>query len=107
MRPGLVLLPWVYVLRCRDGTLYTGAALDLKRRLDEHAAGRASKYTRSRLPVVLVFRRRLGTWSEALRLEHRIKQLSRAEKLRLIGAAARRRAGRLWPVGRRRGGGSR
>jgi len=77
-------MPAVYLLRCRDGTLYTGAAKDLERRLAEHRAGRAARYTRSRLPVELVWSRELPTWSEALREEHRIKALTRAGKLALV-----------------------
>ena len=73
------------MLRCRDGSLYTGAAKRLEPRIEEHCRGRASKYTRARLPVVLVWSRRVRTWSAALREEHRIKTLTRAEKLRLAG----------------------
>lgn len=77
-------MPFVYILRCRDGTLYTGAAKDLAARLRTHQAGRASRYTRARLPVVLVWSRRVRTWSRALREEHRIKRLSRREKQALF-----------------------
>ncbi len=78
-------MPFVYILRCRDGSLYTGATLDLARRVDQHRAGRASRYTRARLPVALAWHRRVRTWSAALREEHRIKALPRAAKLNLIG----------------------
>jgi putative endonuclease len=77
-------MPFVYLLRCRDGSLYTGAAVDRDRRLAEHRAGRASRYTRARLPVELVWSRELPTWSEALREEARIKSLPRLQKLRLV-----------------------
>lgn len=77
-------MPWVYVLRCGDGSLYTGAAKDLERRLAQHEAGQASRYTRARLPVALVHARRLRTWGGALTAEHRFKQLRRADKERLI-----------------------
>jgi putative endonuclease len=77
----------VYVLRCRDGSLYTGAAKDLERRLGEHAAGRASRYTRSRLPVALIWSRRVHSWSAALRTEAWIKGLHRHEKDALVGGA--------------------
>jgi len=83
-------LPFVYILRCRDGSLYTGVAKDLEQRLERHRAGKASKYTRSRLPIVLVWKRRLGTWSRCLVEEIRIKSLSRAEKEALLGSRARR-----------------
>ena len=74
----------VYILRCRDGSLYTGVAKDLERRVGEHQAGSASKYTRARRPVVLVWSRSVRTWPRALRLEYRIKQLDRSEKLALV-----------------------
>jgi putative endonuclease len=78
-------VPFVYLLRCRDGSLYTGAALELARRVEEHRTGRASRYTRSRLPVELVWSVEVATWSEALREERRIKSLKRAEKELLLG----------------------
>jgi putative endonuclease len=77
-------MPFVYMLRCRDGSLYTGAAKDLPARLARHQEGLASRYTRSRLPVALVWSRRVRTWPRALRLEWQIKALSRAEKEALI-----------------------
>jgi putative endonuclease len=80
-------LPWIYVLRCRDGSLYTGATKDLARRVTQHEAGKASKYTRARLPVKLVWTRRVRTWGKALVEEFRLKQLSRAEKLKLLTSA--------------------
>lgn len=72
------------MLRCGDGSLYTGITLDLERRLAQHRAGRASRYTRSRLPVELVWSREVETWSAALREEARIKRLSRAGKEALL-----------------------
>ena len=77
-------MPFVYLLRCGDGTLYAGAAVDLERRLGEHRAGRASRYTRSRLPVELAWSAEVATWSEALREEARLKTLRRPEKERLL-----------------------
>jgi len=77
-------VPFVYLLRCRDGTLYAGAAADLDKRLREHRAGRASRYTRARLPVELAWSAEVETWSAALREEARIKGLSRAAKERLL-----------------------
>jgi putative endonuclease len=70
----------VYVARCRDGTLYTGVTTDLERRLAEHNAGRGCAYTRSRLPVTLVYYEPVDDRSRALRREYAIKQLARAEK---------------------------
>ena len=79
-------MPFVYILRCRDGSLYTGATLSLERRLEQHASGSASRYTRSRLPVKLVWSRRTRTWSRALQEERRIKSLARADKETLVAA---------------------
>lgn len=82
-------MPFVYILRCRDGSLYTGAARDVARRVLEHQAGTASKYTRARLPVTLAWSQRVRDWPRALRLEWRIKRLDRAQKLALVGGARR------------------
>ena len=79
------------MLRCRDGSLYTGIAKDLAQRLERHHLGQASKYTRSRLPLVLVWKRRLMTWSRALKEELRIKALTRAQKEELLAAPVRLR----------------
>lgn len=79
-------MPFVYLLRCRDGSLYAGAAKDLTRRLAEHSGGRASRYTRSRLPVALVWWREMDSWSDALREEARLKRLDRAAKDDLASA---------------------
>jgi len=77
------------VLRCRDGTLYTGATNDLARRLLRHAAGKGARYTRSRLPAVLVHAEPAADRSAALRREAAVKRLSRAEKLALVAAGGR------------------
>jgi len=77
-------LAWVYILRCRDGSLYTGWTNDLERRLDMHHSGKASRYTASRLPVELAVAWRMADRSAAMREEARIKRLTRAGKLRLI-----------------------
>ena len=78
----------MYILSCRDGSFYTGAAKDLAGRLRRHQAGRASRYTRARLPVALVWSRRVRSWGRALREEHRIKQLSRAQKQELVAGTS-------------------
>jgi putative endonuclease len=78
---------WVYILRCRDGSLYTGWSSDLQRRLARHRAGTASRYTASRLPVELVYEAELDGRGAAMREEARIKALDRAAKLALIDAA--------------------
>ena len=75
---------YVYLLRCADGTLYTGFTNDLARRLAAHNAGRGAKYTRGRRPVELVYWESFSNKSSALRRECAIKRLSRAEKLSLI-----------------------
>ncbi len=74
----------VYVLRCGDGTLYTGITNDLARRLARHRAGTASAYTRSRLPVRLVYREAQPSRSRALRREAAVKRMPRAAKLILV-----------------------
>ena len=81
-------MPVVYILRCSDGTLYSGAAKDLNRRLRQHQEGKASSYTAVRRPVDLVWFREVEDWGAALREEHRLKKLDRAGKLALIGLAA-------------------
>jgi len=76
----------VYLLRCRDGSLYTGITNDLARRLAAHRAGKGSAYTRSRRPLRLVYRELARGRSAALRREAAIKRLTREEKLELIRA---------------------
>lgn len=80
----LTSVAYVYLLRCADGSLYCGWATDLPRRVREHQAGTASRYTRSRLPVELVWSKPAASRSEALREEARIKDLTRAQKRRLL-----------------------
>lgn len=75
---------WVYILRCRDGTLYTGSTSDVDRRAAAHNSGRGAKYTRGRGPVEVVYREECAGKSAALRREYAIKSLTRAEKLALI-----------------------
>lgn len=75
---------YVYILRCSDGSLYTGYTVDLEKRLITHNKGKASKYTRGRLPVELVYYEKFSNQSEALKREYAIKQLERAEKLKMI-----------------------
>jgi putative endonuclease len=77
---------WVYMLRCADGSLYTGWCADLERRLGEHRSGRASRYTASRLPVEIAYASALESRTAARREEARIKSLTRREKLVLIDA---------------------
>lgn len=77
---------YTYILKCADGTLYTGWTNDLDRRLAAHNAGKGGKYTRSRRPVSLIYYETYDTKEEAMRREWAIKQLSREEKLELIGS---------------------
>ena len=74
----------VYLLRCSDGSLYTGITNDLPKRLKAHAAGKASRYTRSRLPVKVAYSEPQTNKSAALKREAAIKKLRRAEKDRLV-----------------------
>ncbi|HZZ84857.1 MAG TPA: GIY-YIG nuclease family protein [Anaeromyxobacteraceae bacterium] len=78
------------MLRCQDGTLYTGATVDLEKRVERHACGKGARYTRSRLPVKLVYREAVEDRSAALRREAAIKRLTRAEKLALVRRRTRR-----------------
>jgi putative endonuclease len=78
---------WVYLLRCRDASLYTGWTVDLERRVAHHQAGLASRYTASRLPVQLELAIPMSDRTAARREEARIKRLSRAAKLALVTAA--------------------
>ena len=85
MKPDEPGTSWiVYILQCNDGTLYTGITNDLPRRLEQHNAGTASRYTRSRLPVELVYHELQESQSHALKRELAVKALSRQEKESLI-----------------------
>ncbi len=77
---------WVYMLRCRDGSLYTGWSTDVQRRLARHRAGKASSYTASRRPVELALALPMADRAAAMREEARIKALDRPAKLALIEA---------------------
>ncbi len=75
---------YVYILRCRDDTLYTGITDDVPRRLDVHNSGKGAKYTRGRGPVTLCYQEQQESYSAALKREYAIKQLPRQDKLALI-----------------------
>ena len=77
---------FVYILECADGTLYTGMTNDIERRLDQHNAGTAARYTRARTPVKLVYQEKSENRSTALKREYAIKQLTRKQKDQLITA---------------------
>lgn len=74
----------VYILECADRTFYCGYTIDLKKRLAFHNKGKASKYTRARLPVKMIYSKKCPNKSAALKLEYKIKQLKRKEKEELI-----------------------
>ena len=85
---GVMTEAWVYLLRCRDGSLYTGWTVDIERRLSRHRAGTASRYTASRLPVALEIAIPMPDRTAARREEARIKRLSRAAKLAMLASQA-------------------
>lgn len=76
---------FVYILRCRDGSLYTGIAKDLERRMREHSSGKGSRYVRTRRPFRLVYSEEAPDMSAALKRENEIKRLPRWEKAALAG----------------------
>ena len=78
---------WVYILRCADGTLYTGSTDDVDRRAAAHNSGRGAKYTRGRGPVAVVYREECPDKSAALKREAAIKRLTRPQKLALLAAS--------------------
>lgn len=78
---------YTYMLRCADGSLYTGWSNHLKKRVEAHQQGKGGKYTRSRLPVELVYFETFTTKEEAMQREYAIKQLTRIQKLKLVETA--------------------
>lgn len=74
----------VYVLRCADGTLYTGISNDVARRVDLHNQGRGARYTRGRLPVRLVYQEEAGSRAAATRREAAVKRMPRTAKIQLV-----------------------
>ena len=74
----------LYILRCGDGSLYTGIALDVEARLTRHRQGTGAKYTRGRGPLELVYQEACGDHSTALKREYEIKSLTRREKMKLL-----------------------
>lgn len=75
---------YVYILQCKDGTLYTGSTDDVQRRLAVHNSGKGAKYTRGRLPVEVVYAEVCESYSAALKREYAVKQLTRIQKLEMI-----------------------
>ena len=76
---------WVYILRCSDGTLYTGWTNNMEKRIAAHNKGTGSKYTRGRIPVELIFKEEFETKEEAMSRETVIKSFKRSEKLMIAG----------------------
>jgi putative endonuclease len=79
----------VYVLLCRDNSLYTGFTTDIKRRIQDHSEGKGSKYVRSKLPVKLIYSEEFKTKSEALKRERQIKGWKREKKIRILKLGVR------------------
>ena len=75
---------YLYILRCKDDTLYTGITTDVEKRLEAHRSGKGAKYTRGRGPLELVYRETCGSHSAALKRELEVKALPREEKRKLI-----------------------
>lgn len=87
-------MPWqVYILRCGDGSLYTGIARDAEKRLAQHRAGRGARYTRGRGPLAIVYLEGAGSHGEALRREAGIRRLGRAGKEALVAGFSPRATG--------------
>ena len=81
-------MPTVYIVRCADGTLYTGYAVDVEQRCAAHNQGRGARYTAGRRPVSVVYAEPCASISDALKREHALKRLKRAEKEALIARGA-------------------
>lgn len=75
---------YVYIVECKDGSLYTGWTTNIEKRIEKHNQGKGAKYTRARYPVVLKYFEKFSLKKEALQREYYIKQMSREEKLKLI-----------------------
>lgn len=75
---------YVYIVRCSDDTLYTGIAKDIDNRINQHNKGRGARYTKTRLPVELVYSEKLPAYTDAMKREREIKKFTRARKLKLI-----------------------
>ena len=78
------LIWYLYILRCCDGTLYTGITTDVEKRLETHRSGKGAKYTRGRGPLELVYRETCGSHSDALKREMAVKRLTRTQKEAMI-----------------------
>lgn len=81
---------FLYILKCSDGSLYTGIAKDIERRFKMHMAGKASRYTRTRRPLEILYREACGSRTQALVRECKVKALPKEKKLALVGVGPRR-----------------
>ncbi len=81
---------YLYILRCKDDTLYTGITTDVEKRLEAHRSGKGAKYTRGRAPLELVYREPCGNHSVALKREWEVKGLTRSEKQKLVEGYSKR-----------------
>jgi len=77
-------MPWLYILKCTDGSYYTGTTLDLERRISEHQSGMPGSYTFDRRPVEIVFSEEFFSWPEAINREIQVKKWSRRKKEALM-----------------------
>lgn len=75
---------YIYIVQCKDGTLYTGYTNNIEARIKKHNSGKGAKYTKTRRPVILVYQEGYETKSEAMKREYEIKKFTRAQKLQLI-----------------------
>ena len=78
----------LYLLLCKGGVFYTGIALDVAKRYQQHAVGKGAKFTRANPPSEILFQRKIGSLSDALKLEHQVKKLPKAKKLSFLQALA-------------------
>ena len=79
---------YLYMVRCRDGSLYTGIATDVENRLADHRANKGAKYLRGRGPLKLVFKKRIGEKGRALKIEQQVKNLPRHKKEAIVKTGA-------------------
>jgi len=79
---------FLYLIRCKDGSLYTGITTDVDRRFAEHQSGKGAKYLRGKAPLTLVFQQKVGSRSAALKAEASIKQLSKADKEGIVSTGS-------------------
>ncbi|MCX6722225.1 MAG: GIY-YIG nuclease family protein [Candidatus Staskawiczbacteria bacterium] len=79
---------FVYIIRCKDGSLYTGATNDLEKRFADHKSGKGAKYTKSHIPEEIVFSKKFRSKIKALKKEREIKDLTREEKIKFIKNAS-------------------